>query len=214
MATWAELLSDARNDLQDTGATPRWPDELLYLYIKDGIRDYSLWFPKRIDRLELAHAGEAYPLPVNFVQDIHVECPRDKFLERREVRPGSRRPARTAVWSYHLQGGSLYLNAPTSLPVYLTYFATHPVPASKEDLEFTLTVPEQDLELLRIYLRAKTMGQLKGKQAALDRFKPTGRRDDNPLEPETEDLWAEYYRKIAERVPGGVITLYRLGRRL
>jgi hypothetical protein len=213
MTTWAELLSDARNDLMDTGATPRWSNEVLYLYTKDGIRDYSLWFPKRIDRLEVFPSGDAYPLPVNYIQDIHVECPKDKYLERREVRPGSRRPTRTSVTSYYLQGGSLYLNSPLpDTPIYLTYFATHPVPASKDDDDFVLTVPDADIELLRLFLRAKTYGQMRGKQAALDRFKPAGKRDDNPLEPETDDLWAMYYRRIAERISGGVINLYRLGR--
>ncbi len=51
---WGEFLSDVRNDLRDTAVSPRWSDDLLYLYAKDGIRGYSLWFPKRVDRVVIA----------------------------------------------------------------------------------------------------------------------------------------------------------------
>ena len=61
-------------------------------------------------------------------------------------------------------------------------------------------------------MKARAYGQMRNRQAALDRFKPTGKRDDNPLEPEVEDLMQAFYDGIAERIPGGIVVLYRMGR--
>ena len=209
---WGAFLSDVRSDLQDTGANPRWSDDLLYLYAKDGIRSYSLWFPKRADRVRISRQGECYPLPADYIETIYVECPAETYLEERRVRPGTRLNSSSTVTSYFIQGGSVYLNSPTGEDILLTYHAAHPVPAGKDDLPFEITVPDTDIELLRLFVKAKAYGQMRDRQAALDRFKPTGKRDDNPLEPEVEDLMGAYYRGIAERIPGGVIVLYRMGR--
>ena len=209
---WSEFLSDVRNDLRDTGATPRWSDDLLYLYTKDGIRTYSLWFPKRVDRVAVARQGESYPLPADYIETIYVECPADTYLEERRVRPGTRIHSSSIISSYFIQGGSVYLNSPTDEGILLTYHASHPVPSAATDSAFLLTVPDTDVELIRIFVKARCYGQMRNRQSALDRFKPTGKRDDNPLEPEVEDLMAEFYRGIAERIPGGVVILYRMGR--
>jgi hypothetical protein len=214
--TWADLLADIRADLQDTGTVKKWDDKLLFLYAKDAIRDYSTWFPKRIDRSVLSHIGETYPLTLDFVEDIHVESPRDHFLEKRQDRPGVRYPATgKRPFYYYIQGGNLYLNG-TPLDgdeVLLTYLATHPVPASETDAAFVVTVPDADVELIRLYVKAKVYSQMRSRQASLDRFKQgTGARDDNPLLPEVDDLMNDYYTAISQRVRGGVITLYRAGR--
>ena len=209
---WSEFLSDVRNDLRDTGVSPRWSDDLLYLYAKDGIRTYSLWFPKRTDRAAIARQGESYPLPADYIETIYVECPKDTYLEERRVRPGTRLNSSSIVTSYFIQGGSVYLNSPTDEGILLTYHAAHPVPATKDDSEFLFTLPVTDTELIRTFVKARAYGQMRNRQAALDRFKPTGKRDDNPLEPEVEDLMQSFYDGIAERIPGGVVVLYRMGR--
>ena len=209
---WSEFLSDVRNDLRDTGATPRWSDDLLYLYTKDGVRTYSLWFPKRADRVSIARSGECYPLPADYIETIFVECPADTYLEERRVRPGTRLHSSTVPTSYFIQGGSVYLNSPTDGDILLTYHAAHPIPAAKDDSEFVFTIPDTDIELIRTFVKAKAYGQMRNRQAALDRFKPTGKRDDNPLEPEVEDLMQAFYDGIAERLPGGLVVLYRMGR--
>lgn len=215
MTTWADLLADIRADLQDTAvapATPKWSDSMLYLYAKDAIRDYSTWFPKRADRLEIAPIDGAYPLPNDFIEDINVEQPIDTYLVRRPNRPGSQYLTSSLAHFYTIQGGSIYLSSPSEDPIYLSYFCTHPVPASESDDTTVLTIPDMDLELVRLYVKAKVYAQMRGRQSALDRFKVTGRRDDNPLEPETGDLMEDYRRKIAERLPGGEITLHLNGR--
>jgi hypothetical protein len=209
METWQSLLADIRADLQDTSETPRWPTATLWTYTKDAVRDYSIWFPRRIDRLELIADGDKYPLPGDFIEDIQVESPLDTLLQRRRDLPGSKR--NPSANYYALQGGNLYIFG-TPQEVYLTYLAAHPVPASESDTTFEFTVPLVDLELLRLYVKAKIQEVVRGRQSNLDRFKPVGTRTDNPLEPETRNLMDDYQRKIAERTSGGVINLYRPGR--
>lgn len=209
METWRSLLADIRADLQDLSENPRYSNQLLWTYAKDAIRDYSLWFPLRVDRLGLVPVEGKYPLPQNYVEDIQVECPVDTLLERRRDRPGARYAA--SPHYYAIQGGNLYIAGSPS-GVFLTYLAAHPVPASDVDLDFVLTVPDTDIELIRLYVKAKIQALTRGRQANLDRFKSNGQRDDNPLAPETLSLMDEYEKKIAERIPGGSVTLYRVGR--
>ncbi len=215
MTTWSDLLSEIRADLQDTAvapSTPKWTDKMLYLYVKDGIRDYSTWFPKRMDRVEISPSGDKYPLPNDFIEDITVEQPLDTYLVRRPNRPGSQYQVATLAHFYTVQGGSVYLSSLPLDPIYLSYFATHPVPTSETDLTFVITIPDVDIEMIRLYVKAKIYSQMRGRQSALDRFKPAGKRDDNPLMPEVGDLMEDYRRKIAERLPGGEITLHLVGR--
>jgi hypothetical protein len=215
MSTWATLLADIRTDLKDAGlSTPKWDNNSLYLYAKDAIRDYSVHFPKRVDRLELVLTNGAYPLPSDFIQDVYVECPAGVFLERRQDRPGVRFSNAARPTVYYIDSGQLKLNSTTTEEVLLTYDALHPVPTSADDSAFALTIPLVDEELIRLYVKAKATEQIRTQQANLDRFKlGTGKRDDNPLEPEMEDLMGLYRYKIAERTSGGVILLFRPGRR-
>lgn len=215
MYTWKQLLADIRSDLQDTGDKYRFADTTLYLYAKDAIRDYSQWFPRRMDQvgLFLDPTGTYFPLPADYIEDIFAEAPKDRFLERRQEHPGLRYMQYLKPFYYWTEGGNLYLDCKTYTDELLfTYYATHPVPASETDEDFALTIPDLDLELIRIYVKAKALGQTRSRQANLDRFKNRGARDDNPLQPEYEDLMSEYDRKVAERSTGGVIRLYRPGR--
>ena len=215
MTTWADLLLDLRTDLQDEAATPRWSDRMLYLYAKDGIRDYSVWFPKRVDNLALTVKNGAFLLPADYIEDIHVEYPEGFFLSKMQVKPNTRRLPGVSKFAnyYYIQGGNLYLGSPSSDAISLTYLASHGVPTSEADDSFELTVPDADMELVRLYVKAKVYSQMRSRQASLDRFKTgTGKRDDNPLSPEVEDVWADYNKGIISRSGGGVILLYRLRR--
>lgn len=210
MKTWEQLLAELRQDLQDTGDRPRWSDELLYLYSCDAIRDYSLEFPQRIDREALVLSGASYPLPSSYIEEIYVENPIDRYLTRRDPVPGRSYNTLSTPTQYHVESGALYLNGPTLDPVLLTYYGSHSVPTSETDLTFQMTVPDGDVELLRLYVSAKVHAQMRAKQARLDRFEPgSGRRDDNPLLPEVGNLMLEYRQKIAERKGGSVIKLWR-----
>jgi hypothetical protein len=214
MSTWANLLADIRTDLKDTGTVQKFTNGVLYLATKDAIRDYSWHFPRYVYRELLEPENGTYPLPENFIQAVDVECPQDTFLEERQVRPGVRFTSSTTPSLYMIEGSTLRLNAETTENVYLTFEARHTLPANEDDTTFVLSVPESDEELIRLYVKAKITEQTRTKQATLDRFKQgSGRRDDNPLEPEVGDLMGEYRMKIAERSSGGIILLFRPGRR-
>ena len=207
MTTWAEFLSDLRADLQDTSASKRWTDVTLYVYTKDAIRDYSTWFPKRVDKYAMTLTDGVYALPLNFLQEIRVEAPQGTFLVHRRETPGTK--VRTGKY-YFIEGGNLYLGDLALDEPYLTYLASRAVPTSETDNDFVFEVPDADLELVRLYVKAKVYEQMRSRTAALDRFKlGSGSRDDNPLAPEVADLMKIYHQKISERIPGGNIELYR-----
>jgi len=212
MTTWVSLLSDIRVDLDDMSGTPKFASALLYLYAKDGIRDYSTWFPKRLDRVHIAFLNGGFALPSDFISDIQVECPVDTFLQKRVHVGGKRYPTQSTPKFYYISGGSLYTSGSTT-DVYLTYFATHTIPTSEADATTALSVPSADLELIRLYVVAKAYGQMRAKQSSLDRFKVgTGTRDDNPVAPEVVSLMDDYHQKVAERLSGGYIALQRSDR--
>jgi len=208
---WNEFLAHVRIDLQDDSTTPRWSDKLLWMYTCDAIRDYSGWFSKRIDSVPLVEVDGSYRLPSDFVDEIAVENPLGVYLKRRQEFPGFRLLQRSKT--YHIEGERISLDYPSDGQVYLTYYAVHDLPVSEEDVNFVFTVPMRDMELLRIYVKARVHEQMRGKTARLDRFKSgSGNRDDNPLTPEFKDLMLEYQEKLAERCAGRTVSLYRVGR--
>ena len=215
MTTWATLLSQVRLELKDPAGT-KYSDDLLFLYGKDAIKDYSSYFPRRVDRTALTlDANNSAALPTGFISDVSVECPKNRFMERRFERPGAKYITSGSPTLYYISGGRLYLDAAPSGDdeVLLTYMTMHVLPTSKTDITTEMTVPEMDEELIRLYIKACAIEQTRTHQSSLDRFKlGSGGRDDNPMTPETRNLMDEYLAKIAERIPGGVIKLYRPGK--
>lgn len=217
---WGEVKAALRSDLQDDSENPRWSDEDLFIAWKDAVRDYSLWFPRIPDRVQLSGSGTGpYSLPADFVNVLFVEVPENRFLEERQVRPGVRYPSQSGrPFYWFLQGGSLFLDvAPLDTDeVLLTYKAVHDLPDDVNDDSSELSIPDADLELPRLYVQAKVYGQMRSKQSALDRFKTRvsagNTRTDNPLGPEVQSLMDEYYSRIADRIPGGTVRLNRPGR--
>ena len=57
---WTSFLAELRVELTDpvpqTGS-PRYSDDLLYLYTRDGIRDYSQYFPLSVHQQLLHRSG-------------------------------------------------------------------------------------------------------------------------------------------------------------
>lgn len=211
MASWAQILADIRTDLKDPSGA-KYSDESLALWLKDAVRDYSRHFPLE-GRAVLQVSGDGYALPATFVADISVESPEGNFLERREPKPGVKYVDVPHPTVYALRGGKLRLNAPTAEAVVLTFEGIHATP-TYPGLTGEASVPDYDLELLRLYVKAKANEQVRTRQAQLDRFKTgSGSRDDNPLEPEVAGLMDEYRQKIAERYPSGTVNLYRPGAR-
>lgn len=212
--TWAELLVDVRAELKDdddNSENYEWSDALLYLWCKDAIADYSQYNPiTKMETLSVI-AGASYGFPTDYLIDLYIEAPTGSFLRKRYLSPGKRFVRTTGAPIYYwLTGSTLYLNSETTDDVDLTYNALHEIPDAVDDEDFEFTIPSGDAELIRLYIRAKAHEQMRSGQASLDRFAlGSGARDDNPIEPEYEDLMEEYERKMYERYGGGVITLYR-----
>ena len=209
-----------RTDLKDTASTPKWADSELYVFWLDAVRDYSMWFPYIPDRLVMTGDGTGpYPLPSDYMDVIFVEVPEHRFLEERTPRPGVRYPSQSGKpFHWYLLGSNLMLDvAPYDADaVLLTYQAIHSTPSSVNDDTSDITIPDLDHELPRLYVQAKVYGQMRQRQASLDRFKTKvtagSTRKDNPLGPEVDTIMDEYYYKIAERIPGGAVRLSRPGR--
>lgn len=212
--TWAILLADVRAELKDDDASPsnyEWSDALLYLWCKDAVSDYSQYNPvTKVATLSVI-TGASYSFPTDYLVDLYVEAPTGYFMRKRYLSPGRRftRTTGTPIY-YWITGSTLYLNAETTDDVDLTYNAIHTSPDDVDDDTFEFTVPVRDEEMIRLFMRAKAHEQMRSGQSSLDRFAlGSGARDDNPIEPEYDDLMEEYERKMYERYGGGIITLYR-----
>ena len=215
MATWSDLLIDVRVELDDAVEDYKFSDELLFLFCKDAIRDYSQNFPLEIFREELTATDSKFQLPADLLEVDAVEMPLNTYLEEVSRRPGTVVNVPSVQKHYRIIGGYLYTEpAPTDgETLYLTYSSTHTLPTSADDDSTVMTFHLDDEELIRLYVRAKVVEQQRVKQSSLDRFKlGSGSRDDNPLLPEHNELMWEYKGRIAER-SGGVIILYKPGRR-
>jgi len=212
MTTWETLRDEIREDIEDTKANPRYSDALLLTYAKDAIKDYSNWFPQRTDQTLLSGTGKGpYTLPTDLVNILFLECPANRFLERRIARPGTRYPKITGrPFFFYKTGGSLYLDGSplAGETVLLTYEATHTIPTGDSTV---LTIPIHDEELIRLYVKAKVYERIRTKAARLDRYRDDD-RDDNPITPEVRNLMRDYDKKMAERYEGGTIMLHRQGR--
>ena len=206
--TWAGFLAGIRSYLQDTSQTnPKYSDELIYLYTCDAIRDYSQWFPK-VTRVEIANVDGGYALPEDFGGVITIEDDNGAFLKKRLARPGYKYRTLTNPTRYWVNSEGIRLNSSTTNAIYLTYRGSHDLPASADDTTFVFSIPDRDMELISIYVRAQCLEQTRSRQANLDRFKRRGERDDNPLIYETSSLMDEYLAKVAERYTGGARYLY------
>jgi hypothetical protein len=199
VTTWAILLAELREDLQDTSSNPAYSDKILWLYTRDAVRDYSTYFPKRVDALEIEPADGRYALPADYIEEIFVECPRGSYLTPRAIVPGIKKVTGTTPYRYEIEGGGIYVDASTDNSIWLTYYAYHTIPTSETDVEAEVSVPVGDTELLRLYVRARIAAQIRLRTAKLDRYREDHRRDDNPMEVEFQSLMNEYHSKIMAR---------------
>ena len=214
MTTWGGLLADIRSDLKDTGTTPRWSDDILYLFAKDAMHAYSLDFPLLSMRQELTASTGKFGLPSNFLDAISAETVAGEYLRPLHPATGLRIGNTQKATSYYVSGGSLYLDkAPQDGDTLLfSYYGKYDLPASKTDTTFALGIPTEDEELIRLFIKAKIAEQIRLQQSNLDRFKPgSGARDDNPMLPEHNELMREYRERVAERT-GGIVYLYSTSR--
>jgi hypothetical protein len=213
---WDDFVKSIRIDMGDNSTPPKYSNELICSYFRSAIWDVSMYFPLRFDHVALvvsADDAKKFALPSNFIEEVMVECPRDTLLSLRRDRPGTKRAPANSPMFYELDGSHLYLDAdPGSFSVLLSYYGVHGLPEGAGDVNSILTVPDRDLELVALYVKALINQRERTRQSSLDRFKlGTGDRLDNPIAPEVEDYFREYRNKVAER-SGGTIFLQRTKR--
>ena len=215
---WGQFLTELRSELKDDGTTQKFSDDLLYVFLRDGIWALSEWLPRDIGRVTLT-AEETDPkkfaLPTDFIEEYLVECPLDNALTFRYVRPGVRRATSVRPLFYWTNAGFLFLDAdPGENTVLISYYGVHGIPPDASDTNFDLTVPMRDIELLKLYILGRVFQRERSRQAMLDRFKlGTGDRQDNPIEPEVVDYMEQFQEKLAERIGGKAVFLTRERRR-
>jgi hypothetical protein len=212
---WGDLLSELRVDIEDTSEAPKFSDKLLYTYLRSAVSDYSQFLPLTREEVELTQDTEnpkKFMLPADFIDDISVSCPAGRYLEPRRGRLGTKVAVSSRPLFYHTDSNRyLYLDAdPGEDAVLLSYKALHPIPTSETQVDFLFTIPDANIELIKLYMEGKVNTKVRNSQARLDRFKiGSGSRTDNPMTEEVEDFFDEYRRKLAERVPSQSIILYR-----
>jgi len=215
MTTYGDLISNFRLEIKDLGPTFKWSDDLMFLFAKDAFRDYSKYFPLRVEREELTQDisdATRYNLPTALKEILFVESPRDTFLEPRETKQGVKYNTTRRPLSYYTDQGNLVISREPTESVYLTYTAIHGLPADSSDTSFVLTIDDDDEEMIRSYLIWKANRQLAGRQARLDRFKVgTGKRNDNPMYPELDALFLDYLRQVNLKLGGKSHNLHRPG---
>ena len=216
---WSEFSAELRIEIGDTGATPRFSDAVLWTYTRDAIIDISRYpsLARRVDRAVLAVDPEnprKFALPVDYLSEIFVECPLDTILEPRQLQIGSHFHTSSRLSTYSIDRANLYLNGDPTSDVYLTYLASHPYPANAADGSFVFTIPQKEMDLVRLYALGRVLKWMRVQQSKLDRFKVGGgARDDNPIFPETLDLEKTYTEALNERLPSGGVLLYRPGKK-
>jgi hypothetical protein len=212
---WGDLLSELRTEIEDTGEKPKYPDKLLFKYLREAVSDYSQFIPLAYEDAALVQDTvnpKKFQLPADFIDEISVSCPLGRYLEPRRGRLGTNVAVSIHPLFYYTDSNRyLYLDAdPGQDAVLLSYKALHPIPTSESDVDFEFTIPDANMELIQLYMEGKLNTKIRNSQARLDRFKiGQGARTDNPISEEVEDFFDNYRRKLAERVPTTPIILYR-----
>ena len=214
---WGAFLSELRGELNDTGTTPKFSDDLLYVFFRDGVWALSEWLPRDFGRVELTAETtdtKKFALPADFIEEYLVESPLDSALTFRFVRPGVRRTQSARPLFYWTSAGYLFIDAdPGDNAVLISYYGVHGIPASATDVSFELTVPIRDVELLKLYILGRAYQRERSRQSMLDRFKlGTGDRQDNPVTPEVNEFMQQFQSKLNERTGGKAVFLSRVRR--
>jgi hypothetical protein len=206
MTTLSDLRTKVRTFIKDTGASQKVENTELDDYLLYALSDYSTHFPLRkvleVDPPTATIAAPSDMVPgENSVEFIEVSS---AIWSQWKVEEGVSLPITGKYWYW--RGGSVAFPSVPASAVSIWYLALHPFPAA-DDVEFT--VPLADQELLVVYAAALFHEKVGTIAAKLDRFKESGKRDDNPLVLMHEVLFARYDKLVASRMPTGTIHLRR-----
>lgn len=228
---WSTLRDDfIRVELKDTGGSEKWSDAELLAWAQMGMRDISKQMPitKQL-ALTPTSGTRSYVLTMTDRTGpiLLVEHPDGIFLEKMNYKPG------TSTWyphapAYLLKGymevgdgwwemrvgddDTLFLtqDPDTEYDITVHYSAQRNIPtldASAIDLW------DNDLEILEAFVCWRAYLRVGGQDASLSRWsEKSGKRDDNPLNPQARAWKQRYEDLLADREPLPFIRLYRRGR--
>lgn len=163
MTTRATLRTQLRNELNDGGATPLWPDERLNQWLIEAMRDYGRRLPREAV-VELASVANqaAYALPAETLRLDRVEHPQD--VARVVGGDG------VEVAGYEVFAGQLVLvPAPgrSGEAIVLRFLARYAEPATDGE---ALATPAEDDQLLAWYACWRALGWISADEAKRQRF--------------------------------------------
>lgn len=209
MTTWATLRQNIRLQLDDTGDTPKWTDAELLLYVKRAVQAYSQYFPMDATATPTGSDGD---YTVEDTWDIDrvshtTDADYEEFLEELDRLPGQ-------AMHYYLEG---WWREDTTLSVYPTtledvkiyYTSCHTLPTQDSSV---LTVPIDDEGLLEVFVLRKCHDRYVGKTGLLDRWKESGKRDDNPILMSVINWQRQWEHGIAQRLSRRRLRMYKKGR--
>jgi hypothetical protein len=209
MTTLAELRTKARSFIKDSGDGVTVPqkvaDEELTDYAVYAIADYSTHFPRSLVQTHSTPVTVPLDPPTDMIpQEDAVQLVEvsSAFWTEVTLREGSSLPATGNYWYW--RGEQIYLSSTPEVPVYVHYNGLHDLPDQDADV---ITVPAANLELLVVYMAAKFHQKMGTVAAKLDRFRESGKRNDNPLVTMHDLLMQDYLDKIADRMHRGTVRI-------
>jgi hypothetical protein len=150
--TKADLRALIRKVLTDA---TQWPDASLDQWITDSIRDYSIYFPRKVELVDDCAAGvRSYTVSTSslFQGVVSVEYPYGqnpaRYLKRKNVQEPNSDGG--PYYDVVMEGGSIWLGeTPTAAQDYrCVYLANHTPPA----LDVTaLSMPDSHVDALKLY---------------------------------------------------------------
>lgn|GEM_PF-6361914 len=218
--TWSGLKADIKAFL---GTSAQWEDPELILYVNWAIRVYSEYFPREssaslsCDGSTQEWAAPSGFLSVNRVAFYEGGADEPRFLEEIQIKPGTGFYNVSSQYPlmWYVEGEKFKLTSPPDSNDELTlhYFSKH---TEIVDDTTALTVPDRDLELLALYAASRATARVaiddsrlsRWDQAGMDSGNPTH----NPLLPIHRQFEREFWDKLHQRLPTGVVEFHRRGR--
>jgi hypothetical protein len=196
MTTLAELRTKARSFIKDTGDGVTVPqkveDDELNDYAVYAIADYSTHFPRALVQTNATPVTVPLDPPTDMIPSedaVQLVEISSSFWTEVTLREGSSLPATGNYWYW--RGEQIYLSSTPDVPVYVHYDGLH-------------LLPTQDT-----YMAAKFHQKMGTVAAKLDRFRESGKRNDNPLVTMHDLLMQDYLDKIADRMHRGTVRIRR-----
>lgn len=211
MTTWATLRAKVRRQLNDTGATPRWSNDLLLDYAVRAVEAYSEFFPLASTATPTAGdtAGQYIVDEEWEITGVSHETAADyeEFLEPLARGPGT--AMHVYAEGYWQDGVTIYVTPTTLEDVKVAYTTCHTRPTTDNSV---LTIPLKDEGLIEFHIYGMAMDSYVGRSALLDRWKEKGSRSDNPVIIASWNWKKEWSAQIGQRLSGRSVHLYKRGR--